>query len=315
MSPETTPAFLVTGAGPIGSTIATQLAAQGTAVTLLTRSGSGPEHPLIHRVKADAGDPAQLAAHLDGVRAVFHCVHGSAYTERAWRAELPQAERTVLDAAANAGAVVVFPESLYSYSEPQRPMREDSPREARGGKRGVRTELLAARAAHPAHTVSVVGSDYFGPRALNAHAGERMVPLVLEGKTVRVIGSADQPHSWTYVPDFAAAMIAAALNESLWDRVLHAPTGPARTQRQMAQAFASAAGRPAPKVAVLPRWLMKGLGTVMESIRELNELDYQFTAPFVMDSSASEALLGFGPTPLDRAARETVSWWQERTAA
>ncbi|MDP5228462.1 MULTISPECIES: NAD-dependent epimerase/dehydratase family protein [Arthrobacter] len=312
MSPETTPEFLVTGAGAIGWTVAAQLADQGHTVTVLTRSGSGPKHPLVRRVRADVSDPAQLAAHFDGVRAVFHCIHGSAYTERAWRAELPRAERTVLDAAEKAGAVVVFPESLYSYSRPDQVMREDSPRDARGGKRGVRTELLTARAAHSAHTVSVVGSDYFGPRALGAHAGERMVPKVMAGKSVQVIGSTEQPHSFTYVPDFAAAMIAAARNEALWNRVLHAPTGPAVTQREMAQAFATAAGAPAAKVSTIPGWLMKGLGLAMESIRELNETSYQFTGPFVMDSSVSEELLGLAPTPLEQAAKETVDWWRGR---
>ena len=34
---------------------------------------------------------------------------------------------------------------------------------------------------------------------------------LLAGRTVRPIGSADQPHSWTYLPDFAAALAAAAL--------------------------------------------------------------------------------------------------------
>jgi len=310
-------AFVVTGAGPIGWTIAEQLAQAGQEVTILTRSGSGPDHPLVRRVRADAGDPTQLAGHLAGAEAVFHCIHGGAYTEKAWRAELPRAERVVLDAAAAAGAdgnrpIVVFPESLYSYSEPERIMREDSPRLARSGKRGVRTELLAARAAHAADTVSVVGSDYFGPRALNAHAGERMVPRVLAGKTVQVIGSADQPHSFTYVPDFAAAMVAAAKDPALWNRMLHAPTVAPLSQRQLAREFATAAGTAPAKVTTLPGWLMKGLGAVLPSIRELNELEYQFTAPFVMDSSASEALLGFGPTPLEEAVRETVAWWRAR---
>ena len=143
-----TTTYAVTGAGPVGWTIASLLAEQGQRVRLLTRSGSGPEHPLIERRKADVSDPAQLADAFDGVSAVFHCIHGSAYTAKAWQAELPRAERTVLDAAAEAGAVVVFPESLYSYSEPDKPMREDSPREAGGGKRGVRTALLKARRAH-----------------------------------------------------------------------------------------------------------------------------------------------------------------------
>lgn len=90
-----------------------------------------------------------------------------------------------------------------------------------------------------------------------AHAGERMVPLVLKGKTVQVVGSADQLHSFTYVPDLAAAMIAAARRPDLWNSVLHAPTNPALTQRGLATAYATAAGLPAPKVTAIPGWVVR----------------------------------------------------------
>lgn len=305
-----TATYAVTGAGPVGSTVALQLAGQGHRVRLLTRSGSGPEHPLIERRKADASDPAQLAEAFAGVAAVFHCIHGSAYTAKAWRAELPRAERTVLDAAAEAGAVVVFPESLYSYSEPGSVMREDSPRAAAGGKRGVRTALLAARKAHRADTVSVVAGDFFGPRVRTSHAGERMVPVLLKGKSMQVIGRTDQPHSFTYVPDLAAAMIRAAQHPELWNSVLHAPTGAALSQQELATAFTTAAGLPAVKLGAVPGWLVKAIGVVSTDMRELAEMLYQFELPFVMESSASQAKLGLEPTPLATAAAETVAWWR-----
>ena len=76
-------------------------------------------------------DPARLGGLFRGATAVFRCVHGSQYSAKAWAAELPGAEQAVLAAAGEAGAVVVFPESLYSYSEPDRPMTEEGPREAR----------------------------------------------------------------------------------------------------------------------------------------------------------------------------------------
>ncbi len=152
---------------------------------------------------------------------------------KAWRAEFPQAEQTVLQAADAAGAVVVFPKRLYSYGPIDRPMTEDMPRAATVGKLGVRTGLLNARAASSTPTVSVAATDFFGPHVLTAHAGERMVPAILAGKTIRVLVSLDAPHSFTYVPDLAAAMITAAGNRDLWNSVLHAPTGPAVTQRQL----------------------------------------------------------------------------------
>ena len=302
--------YVVTGAGPVGWTVAEQLAGEGKQVRILTRSGSGPEHPLVDRMPIDVSDPARLVDAFRGAAAVFHCIHASAYTAEAWRKELPQAEEAVLTAAGEAGAVVVFPESLYSYSQPDAAMAEDSPREADGGKRGVRTALLKARAASATNTVSVVAADFFGPRVRSAHAGERMVPAVLAGKRVLVIGSADQPRSFTYVPDLAAAMIRAAQTPSAWNRVWHAPTGPALTQRQLAAAFTHAGGAPAPKIGAVPGRLLRAMGLFSAGTRELAEMLYQFERPFVMDSQASEAGLGVHPTPLPEAAAATVAWWR-----
>ena len=135
---------VVTGAGPVGSTVAQQLADRGHRVRLLTRSGSGPDHPLIEKVVADASRPETLAAPIVGATAVYHCIHGSSYDAATWRAELPVAEQAILAVGrATVGAVVVFPESLYSYGPVDRPITEDLPREATSGKLGVRTELLA----------------------------------------------------------------------------------------------------------------------------------------------------------------------------
>lgn len=307
--------YVVSGAGPVGSTVAGQLAGQGHRVRLLTRSGSGPGHPLIERRKLDVSAPAGLDEAFDGAAAVFHCIHGSSYSARAWAAELPSAEQTVLAAAGRAGAVVVFPESLYAYDRPGTVLAEDSSRQAAGGKRGIRAALLAARAASATPTVSMVAADFFGPLVLNAHAGARMVPAVIAGRPVRVLGRSDLPHSFTYVPDLAAAMIAAAGSRRAWNSVLHAPTGPAVTQRDMAGAFARAAGAPAPRVGTIPGWLVRGAGPVSSGMRELAEMLYQFEAPFVMSSARTEALLGLRPTPLAEAAAGTVRWWLDRTAA
>ncbi len=309
---------VVTGAGPVGWTVAEQLAAEGISVRVVTRSGSGPEHPLIERVKADASQPSELAALFDGAVAIYHCIHASKYDATTWRAELPPAEQAVMEAAGRADAVVVFPESLYSYGPRDAPtvsgvMYEDSPRTASTGKLGVRTDLLRARDDSRTATVSVVASDFFGPQVLNAHMGERVVPNVLSGKKIRVIANADVPHSFTYVPDLARAMIVAAQDPALWNSVLHAPTGSALTQRAMIAVYANAAGVEVPKVGVIPAWALKATGVFSSDARELDEMTYQFAAPFVMDSAKSEQRLCVGPTPLAAAAATTtIAWWRTR---
>jgi nucleoside-diphosphate-sugar epimerase len=307
-----TQVHVVYGAGPVGWTVAEQLAGRGEQVRVLTRSGSGPDHPLVQRRKVDVTDRAALAEALEDAVAVYHCIHASAYTAKAWRAELPAAEQAVLAAAGKADAVVVFPESLYAYGPVSAPITENTPRAATAGKPAIRVELLDARAASATPTVSVMASDFFGPRVLTAHAGERMVPTVLAGRTMRVLGGLDIPHSFTYVPDYAAAMIAAAGNPALWNTVLHAPTGPAPTQRRLIQAYARAAGVADPRMGVLPSWALRAAGLVHAGTRELAEMLYQFEHPFILDSSHSEQELGLHPTPLAEAAATTVAWWRAR---
>lgn len=308
---------VVTGAGPVGSTVALQLADAGQQVRLLTRSGSGPEHPSIERRRVDVSQSQALAGAFAGATAVHHCIHGSAYDARVWREELPRAEEAVLDAAGRIGAVVVFPESLYSYGPVEGPITEETPRTATGGKLRVRTDLLAQREASATPTVSVAASDFYGPLVRNAHAGERMVPTVLAGKTMRVLGSLDQPHSFTYVPDLAAAMIEAARREDLWNSFLHAPTTAPVTQQRLVEMVATAGGVDVPRTSAIPPWVLRASGLVSREMRELAETSYMFTAPFVLDSTASEQRLGLAPTPMADGVARTVAWWreQERAAA
>lgn len=305
---------VVTGAGPVGSTVALQLADAGEQVRLLTRSGSGPDHPLVERRRVDVSRPDHLDEAFAGAVAVHHCIHGSRYDARTWRAELPLAERVVLEAAGRAGAVVVFPESLYSYGPVDGPITEDLPRAATSGKLGVRTDLLAQRDASPTPTVSVAASDFYGPLVRNAHAGERMVPTVLAGRTMRVAGSLHQPHSFTYVPDLAAAMVRAAAREDLWNSFLHAPTAPALTQQQLVEMVAAAGEVRVPRTSSIPGGLMTAAGLVSRDMRELAETSYMFTAPFVLDSHRSEERLGLAPTPLADGLAATVAWWRSQEA-
>ncbi|MEG9248208.1 hypothetical protein V6S67_08935 [Arthrobacter sp. Soc17.1.1.1] len=97
--------------------------------------------------------------------------------------------------------------------------------------------------------------------------------------------------------------------------MLHAPTLPPLTQRLLVDAFAAAAGVGAPRLTGTPGRVVRALGVVMPSMREIGELAYQFDRPFVMDSTASEQLLGLSPTSLVTAAGETVRWWQADLAA
>jgi uncharacterized protein YbjT (DUF2867 family) len=64
---------VIVGAGPTGVATARQLAEAGDRVRLSTRSGSGPAHPGIELVGADATDSERLTELTRGASTLFNC--------------------------------------------------------------------------------------------------------------------------------------------------------------------------------------------------------------------------------------------------
>jgi hypothetical protein len=71
---------------------------------------------------------------------------------------------------------------------------------------------------------------------------------------------------------------------------------------------------PTVRVNATAWWLLRGLGLFAPTLRELQEVRYQFDRPFVMDSSAYTSVFSEHPTPAEDALNATVRWWQRRVA-
>ena len=151
------------------------------------------------------------------------------------------------------------------------------------------------------------GSDYMGP-GVSTSTGHiaRVAPAALAGKTVRVIGRADQPHSFTDIRDMARALVLVAGEPSSWGRVWHAPTNAPRTQSEVIADVCHAVGREPGKVKPMPGFVLGVLGAVVPVLKELRETEYQFTAPYVLDSSDIENTFGLTPTPWDEVCLATA---------
>jgi dTDP-D-glucose 4,6-dehydratase len=57
---------------------------------------------------------------------------------------------------------------------------------------------------------------------------------------------------------------------------------------------------------------MRALGLVNRTVREINEMRYEFDEPFVVDASRAETELGLRATPLTDAVERTVRWYREQ---
>lgn len=300
---------VVVGAGPVGRATAVQLTAAGHEVVLVSRSGAGPEIPGVRRVAADAADADRLAQLATGAVALYNCVNPPSYT--VWPRFWPPVAAAFLAAAERSGATLVIASCLYAYGPVDEPMVEGMPDAATTTKARIRGLMWAdALAAHEAGRISAVevrGSDYVGPwiGPETSHV-VRVRAAALAGRTVRVMGRPDQPHSFTDIRDMGRALAAVAQAPRAWGRVWHAPTNAPRTQAEVVADVCRAAGRAPVTVKGFPTWVLGLGGAVVPALRELRETEYQFTRPYVLDSSAIARELGLEPTPWAEVCRATA---------
>ncbi|AZQ75194.1 NAD-dependent epimerase/dehydratase family protein [Streptomyces abikoensis] len=308
---------VVIGFGPAGAATARLLAERGHSVRVVTRSGRSPE-PGIEHVALDAADSERLSEAVRGAAALYSC---AAPPYHRWASEWPPLASSLCAAAEDTGAVLVMLGNLYGYGpvNGHGPMTEELPLAATGPKGRVRAAVWEqARKLHEQGRIKAVevrASDFFGPVVTDGgHLAARVVPRLLRGKAVSTLGNPDAPHSWSYLPDVAAALVEVAGEERAWGRAWHVPTEPALSVRDMVGRLADQAGTGPVAVRGLPPAVLGVASVFSPLIRELKEIRYQFDRPFVIDASAYEAAFAVRATPVAEQVKATVDWWRERLA-
>ncbi|GAA2248665.1 NAD-dependent epimerase/dehydratase family protein [Herbiconiux moechotypicola] len=299
---------VVVGAGPVGRHVAALLAERGSEVVVVTRSGTDVGLLGVRSVQADASDVEQLTRAVEGADVLYNCANPGDYTT--WDTVWPPLASSLLESARRTGAVYAITGNLYPYGPVDVPMTEELPDAATDHKGVLRARLwadaLAAHRAGEVRAVEVRGSDYVGPGVgANGHV-TRQLPTARRGKRAWVIGDPDQPHSFTDVLDVARILVAAAEDGSAHGRVWHVPSNPPRSQRQALTEVLAAGGLPPVAVSAIPRAVLRLGGLVVPMLREIGELSYQWTRPYVLDDSASRAHFGLAPTPWEDVCRRTL---------
>lgn len=305
---------LIVGAGPTGSATARLLASTGNLVTIVTRSGSGPDEPGITRIAADAADSEQLTRLAVGTSVIYNCANPPYHR---WTTDWPPLAASLLQAAQANDAALVTLSNLYMYAKPTSPMRATDPLDAPSVKGGVRAEMWRdALAAHTTGRVRVTearASDFIGPDlGTNGHMGDRVVPRVLAGKKVSLLGDVDAIHSWTAIDDVARTLVALGSDERAWGRAWHVPTAGPLSQQALVHEMCALAGVDPVKVSSIPNVIIRALGLAVPAMREMREVAYQFQAPFVIDSQETTDVFGIEPTALRNTLQTTLASYGHR---
>jgi nucleoside-diphosphate-sugar epimerase len=298
----------------VGQAVARELVQRGKTVKMVNRSGRKPDGAP-DGVTMAAGDvfdveTAKKLAH--GATHVYQCTNPP-YTQ--WPQQFPTLQANTLEAAANAGAKYIVTDNLYMYGNTNgQPLREDSPYLANTRKGKVRVAMAeSAMAAHRSGKVRVAvarASDYYGPRATNSAAGDRMFGFAVKGKAASVAGNLDLPHTYTYVDDFAKALVILGERDEALGQVWHAPNAETLTTRQFVTLIYEELGLP-PKMSGMGKMMMSIGGLFIPAAREVVEMMYEFEKPFVVDSSKFTQAFGVQGTPVREAIKTTVAWYKE----
>jgi nucleoside-diphosphate-sugar epimerase len=316
---------VVIGAGGIGQQIAQQLGDAGHEVVLASRSGTGigPDisttpSAAVRVARVDASDLVALHELATGADVLVNAVNPP-YTR--WPELWPPMAAAFLGAAERSGAGLLIVSNLYGYGPVAGPMTESTPLATTGVKGGIRAQMwrdaLDGHQAGRLRAVELRASDYFGPGATDgmSYLNQYAIAPAVRGRTAQhVRGNVDASHSWTYLSDIARLAVAVAETDrdgTDWGRAWHVPTTAPVTMREVAAQVAEIAGVTAHDPRLYP-WLVRKALRVVPLIRELDETDYQFDRPFILDSSQAQQRFGLAPTPWRDALAETARWMKSR---
>lgn len=291
---------VIVGAGAVGTAAAVLLAGRGEDVRLVSRRGAGPDHPHIERVASDATDAGRLSDLAAGAVALYNCA--SPLYHR-WLTDWPPLAAALLTAAEHSSAVLATTSNLYGYGPGHERITPQTPLSATHPKLRLRAQMwrdaLAAHQAGRIRATEVRGSDYLEANSIFSFVG---APL-LAGRRAYLPVPVNVPHSWTSIADVARTLVTVAADERGWGEAWLVPTNAPLTISQLARRFTEVMGAPEPKLSVAPYPVLWSMGLFSPMMRELRTTRYQFTRPFVLDSTSTERTFGLVPSDLDETLK------------
>lgn len=295
--------------GAIANELSSLLAARGTPFRQVSRKGVGASGAT-ETLAADISDKEQATLAVAGSSIVFLLV-GLKYDHRVWEETWPRIMANTIEACKRAGAKLVFFDNVYMYGRVRGPMTEETPYRPTSRKGEVRariaTSLQETWKSGNLTAMIARSADFYGPRAANGIANALVFDPLSKGRKANCLISDLLPHSYTYTPDAATALLMLAETESAWNQVWHLPTAADPPSGRGFIEKAAAAMGVKPKYRVLGRRMLRVAGWFNPMIREINEMLYQNDSQYLFDSSKYARAFGFAGTPYVDGIREAAA--------
>jgi nucleoside-diphosphate-sugar epimerase len=292
---------VIVGRGAAASKTALLLAEDGERVRMISRTGGGPDHPLIDKVAADATDTDRLTELTEGADTL---ITTAAPPYHLWPEQFPALSRSLLGTVRRTGAAYVMLGNLYAYGPVNGPITPDFPLTATGPKGRARARVWEEAAASGVKVTEVRAAQFYGAGAFSVFS-LTVQRQVMEGRLVLVPQELDVPHSYSAIGDTARTLVAASRNEQAYGRAWHVPTS-TLSVRGLAVRLAELAGAPEPRMEEMTERDLTLLAFTEPLWAEMHEVLTKPGHPFVIDYSETEKILGVSATPVDDVLREVI---------
>jgi len=303
---------IVFGTGPLGYAVAEELLNKDKTVKMVNRSGKAELPAGAKLIMADAEDRERTREICKDAKVVYHCAMPP-FTQ--WKELFPPLTTGIMEGAASANAKLIYADNLYMYGYTDSPINENTPNNPLGTKGTVRAEMSDnLLAAHKDGKVKIAvgrASDFFGPRVMASILGERVFKPALEGKTIKMPGNIDVPHSYIYIKDFAKGLVTLGGEPNALGEVWHIPAAESLSTRELLHLIFNET-RKTPKAQTAPPFLTKILAAFNPVIKELLEVMPIYNNPYFVDHSKFQNVFGSEVTPHKEAIKETVNWYKEK---
>lgn len=294
--------------GPISDGLAKLLASRAHAFRLVSRRGTTATGAT-ETVAADLCDKDQAIRAVAGSSVVYLLV-GLKYDHKLWAEMWPRIMANTVEACKRARAKLVFFDNVYMYGKVNGAMTEETPFNPSSRKGEVRakiaTSFIEEWKAGSLRGMIVRSADFYGPNAANGIPNVLMFDPMSKGQKPMCLANDSLPHSYSYTPDAAPALLTLAESEAAWNQTWHMPTtANPPTGKQFIEMAAKEMGV-APKYRILNRGMVLVGGWFNPVVGEVREMMYQNDSPYIFDSTKYARVFGFAGTPYAEGIRVTA---------
>jgi nucleoside-diphosphate-sugar epimerase len=297
------------GGGAISDELVKLLGAQKMPFRLVGR------HPIstsgaLEVISADLLDREQAVRAVAGSTVVYLLV-GLKYDHRVWAEMWPRVMGNTIEACKRANARLIFFDNVYMYGRVAGAMTEETPFNPCSRKGEIRARIAASLInewkAGMLTAMIARSADFYGPHAKTGIPNVMVFDPMSKKQAAMCLVNDSLPHSYTYTPDAAKALMMLAESESAWNQTWHLPTTPnPPTGKEFIGQAAQAMGVP-PKYRVLNRPMVRVFGWLKPVVGEVYEMLYQNDSPYLFDSSKYARAFGFSGTPYAEGIRATAA--------